>query len=237
MPASSPLAAKGLFITGTDTGVGKTVVACGLVRGLTRRGFRVEVMKPVASGALPTPQGLRSPDALALIEAAASRAPYPAVNPYCFEPAISPHIAADEVGIDVDTGTIMSRLQALAAGADWIVVEGAGGWLAPVSGRRTMGDLAQALGLPVLLVVALRLGCLNHAQLTRLAIAARGVRFAGGIANSPEAALERRAANLAALARLLGEAPLAVVPHEPEAAAALILESAAQQLEARLGAT
>ncbi len=125
-------------------------------------------------------------------------------------------------------------MQALAAGADWIVIEGAGGWLAPVSARQSMADLAQALGLPVLLVVGLRLGCLNHAQLTRLAIAARGVRFAGWIADGVDPALERRAENLAALARSLGEAPLAIVPHEA-GAASLTLAPAAQALELRLG--
>jgi dethiobiotin synthetase len=225
---------RGVFVTGTDTGVGKTVVACALVRGLRARGRKVEVMKPVASGAERTSAGLRSADALALIEAAGSAAPYTAVNPYCFEPAISPHIAADEARIAIDIGTIRHHMQALAAGADWIVVEGAGGWLAPVSEGRTMADLACALGLAVLLVVGLRLGCLSHAQLTRLAIAARGVPFAGWIADGVDPALERRAENLAALERLLGEAPLAVVPHEPGGAASLALGPAAQALEARL---
>ena len=125
------MGARGVFVTGTDTGVGKTVVACGLVRGLRAQGLRVSVMKPVASGAEPTPEGLRSADALALIEASGSRAPYEVVNPYCFEPAVSPHIAADEALIEIDIGTIVHHMRALAAGSDWILVEGAGGWLAP----------------------------------------------------------------------------------------------------------
>jgi dethiobiotin synthetase len=225
------MAGKGVFITGTDTGVGKTVVACALVRGLLSLDLKVQVMKPVASGALRTPQGLRSPDALALIEAAGSRAPYALVNPYCFEPAISPHIAAEDAGIDVDIPTIVRSFAQLGATADWVVVEGAGGWLAPVSDRQTLANVAQELRLPVLLVVGLRLGCLNHAQLTRLAIAARGVAFAGWIASSVEAASERRAENLAALERLLGEAPLAVLPHESDAGS-LVLGAAARRLTA-----
>ncbi len=227
------MSAKGVFITGTDTGVGKTVVACALVRGLRACGLSVAVMKPIASGAARTAQGLRSADALALIEAAASEAPYALVNPYCFEPAISPHIAADEAWISVDTDTIVSHYRTLGARADWVVVEGAGGWLAPVSGGETIADLARALALPVLLVVGLRLGCLNHAQLTRLAIAAAGLRFAGWIADGVDPAFERRAENLAALERRLGEAPLAVVPHAGDAAASLVLASAAQQLQER----
>jgi dethiobiotin synthetase len=225
------VSARGIFITGTDTGIGKTVVACALVRALRQRGWRVAVMKPVASGARPTPAGLRNDDALALIDAAAAETPYPDVNPYCFEPAVSPHIAAKEANITVDIGTIRSKYLAIAQGADWVVVEGAGGWLAPVSDYQTMADLAWALSLPALLVVGLKLGCLNHAQLTRLGIEGHGVSFAGWVASSVDGEMERCEENLAALERLLGEPPLAIVPHTSDApSVAAFPPSVVQQL-------
>lgn len=228
--------AQRIFVTGTDTGAGKTLVACGLVRGLRALGARVEVMKPIASGAARTPEGLRNGDALALIEAAATPSPYALVNPYCFEPAISPHIAAKEAMIEIDIGTIRGHCDALSRRADWVVIEGAGGWLAPVSERYAMADLALALEAPVALVVGLRLGCLNHAQLTRLAVAMRGVPFAGWIANEADPAMERRPENLASLERWLGEPALAVVRHQEATAGALILEDFAAALERRIRA-
>ena len=180
------MSVHGLFVTGTDTGVGKTVVACALVRGAAAApGLRVAVMKPVASGALRTPAGLRNEDALALAcQAARTSAAYEDVNPYCFEPPFR-HISPPK----------RSRSRLISAGssddyggsrpqADWVVVEGAGGWLAPISDRETMADLALALGVPALLVVGLKLGCLNHARLTRRAHRGRGVGFAGWVASA-----------------------------------------------------
>ncbi|HEX4649400.1 MAG TPA: dethiobiotin synthase [Steroidobacteraceae bacterium] len=226
--------AERIFVTGTDTGVGKTVVACALVRGLRALGARVEVMKPIASGAERTPEGLRSADALALIEAAGSPAAYALVNPYCFEPAISPHIAAKDAVIEIDIDTIREHCGALGRRADWVVIEGAGGWLAPVSERYTMADLALALEASVVLVVGLRLGCLNHAQLTRLAVALRGVPFAGWIANEVDRSMDRRPENLASLERLLGEPALAVVRHQGASPGALTLDEAAAALARRI---
>jgi dethiobiotin synthetase len=224
------MSARGIFITGTDTGVGKTVIACALVRALRASGRRVAVMKPVASGAQRTAQGLRNADALALMEAAGTQAAYEDVNPYCFEPPVSPHIAAKDAKIGVDTGLIRHKFDILSAEADWVVVEGAGGWFAPISEHQTMADLAWALSVPALMVVGLKLGCLNHAQLTRLGVEAHGVSFAGWIANGVERAMSRSAENLAALERLLGEPPLDFVPHAPADATALILTQAAQRL-------
>jgi dethiobiotin synthetase len=228
------MSGRGVFITGTDTGVGKTVVACALVRALRTRGARVAVMKPVASGAVATPEGLRNADALALMEAAASTAGYPDVNPYCFEPAVSPHIAAKEAGIEVDTGLIRRKFDALAADSDWVVVEGAGGWFAPISEHQTMADLAWALSVPALMVVGLKLGCLNHAQLTRLGVEAQGVSLAGWIASEVDPTMMRVAANLAALERLLGERPLAVLPHGADSRAPLALTQLAERLAQRV---
>ena len=225
------MSARAVFVTGTDTGVGKTVIACALVRGLIACGAKVAVMKPVASGSEPTPLGLRNADALALMAAAGTQAPYTQVNPFCFEPAISPHIAAEEAKITVDLGTIRHEFEQLAAGVDWVVVEGAGGWLAPVSHRHSMADLARALRIPVLLVVGVRLGCLNHAALTRQGIERSGVSFAGWVANHIDAHMARQPQNLATLERLLGEPPLAVVP--AGAAPGLALTEAAARLMQR----
>jgi dethiobiotin synthetase len=227
------MSARGLFITGTDTGVGKTVVACALVRAFAARGERVAVMKPIASGAERTPEGLRNADALLLMRAANLALDYAQVNPYCFEPAISPHIAADEARIEIDIGKLRMAYQALAAASDRVVIEGAGGWFAPVSAGETMADLALALGTPVVLTVGLRLGCQNHARLTRLAIGASGAKFAGWIASAPEPGFARAAENLATLEHSLGEPALAVVPFARENAAALALGDAAARLAAR----
>ena len=203
---------KGFFVTGTDTGVGKTVVSAALTRALVARGLRVAVMKPIASGSDPTPRGLRNSDALTLMAAANVPAPYEVVNPYCFEPPISPHIAAREAGVAIDLTLLRSRFGSLAAAGDCVIVEGAGGWLAPISDTETMADLAAALSLPALLVVGLRLGCLNHALLTRESLSTRGVAFAGWIANAIDPHFDRPAENLATLSARLGEPPLASVP-------------------------
>jgi len=227
--STSDIRPRGFFVTGTDTGVGKTVVATALTRALVARGRRVAVMKPVASGSDPTPEGLRNADALALIAAGNVAVPYEAVNPYCFLPPISPHIAAREAGVAVDLALLRARLDALAAGSDCVVVEGAGGWLAPISETAAIADLATTLGLPVLLVVGLRLGCLNHARLTREAIAARGAAFAGWVANAVDPGFERAAENLATLTAHLGE-PLARVAFMAAGQAAPELSEAAARL-------
>jgi dethiobiotin synthetase len=226
------MTARGVFITGTDTGVGKTVVACALVRGLRAQGLRVAVLKPVASGSQVTPHGLRNADALALAASAGYEGSYEELNPYCFEPPISPHIAAKEAGIEIDTSKIKHVYDALAARADWVVVEGAGGWFAPLNERQTMADIAWALTVPALVVVGMRLGCLSHAHLTRVGMEAHGVTFAGWVANALDPHFARPAENLATLARLLGGAPLAQVPWLARPEAALSLGEGAARLVA-----
>ena len=221
---------KSLFVTGTDTGVGKTVISAALTRAWVARGLRVAVMKPIASGSDPTPEGLRNSDALTLMAAANVPAPYDVINPYCFLPPISPHLAAREARAVIELPHLRSRFQLLAAASDCVVVEGAGGWLAPISDTATMADLAATLALPVLLVVGLRLGCLNHALLTRESLSARGATFAGWVANAIDPHFARPAENLATLTARLGEPPLACVPFLDRDTGAADLSEAAGKL-------
>lgn len=207
-------ASPGVFIAGTDTEVGKTHAGVSLIRTLVDAGRRVAPMKPVAAGAEPTADGLRNADALALAAAANVSVPYDRLNPYCLTAPVSPHIAAKEEGIRIETAHIARELDLLSRTADCVVVEGAGGWLAPISDRETMADVARALTLPVVLVVGLRLGCLNHAQLTARAIESSGLKLAGWVANQVDPHFERLAENQASLERLLGRPALAFIPHD-----------------------
>jgi dethiobiotin synthetase len=212
---------KGLFITGTDTGVGKTAIAAGLLAGLGACGLRTAAMKPVASGCRRTAAGLRNDDAELLQRTASIAADYAAVNPFAFEPAIAPHIAAASAGIEIDLQTIVDGFERLAAGAGAVVVEGAGGWLVPLGRDRTLADLAAALGLPVVLVVGVRLGCLNHALLSAESISRHGLPLAGWVANclDPEAkSVEENIADLAGRlqAPLLGKLPFLPAAPSPQ---------------------
>jgi dethiobiotin synthetase len=206
--------APGLFVAGTDTGVGKTRTAVAMVHALVRKGLEVAVMKPVAAGALAAADGLRNEDALALIAAANVRADYALVNPYCLRAPISPHLAAAEDGVSIDIARIVQTFGALAGRARCVVVEGAGGWLAPIGDRQTMADVARGLDLAVVLVVGLKLGCLSHAQLTARAIRADGLRLGGWIANQIDPGYERLAENISSLERLLQQPPLAFIAHQ-----------------------
>jgi len=219
--------AQGIFITGTDTGVGKTVVAAGLVRLLARQGRRVIGLKPVASGAEPTPQGLRNADALSLAAEGTVPVPYALTNPYCFEPPIAPHLAAAEAGVAVPFGNLARWYEQATADAEVAVVEGAGGWRVPLHPEGFLSDLPERLGLGVILVVGLRLGCLNHARLSFEVIERSGrCPFLGWIGNRIDPRFERLDGNLATLAELLGGPSLAVLPPlaeaTPEAVAGLL---------------
>ena len=171
------------FVTGTDTDVGKTLVSCALLHALARRHPRVVGMKPVAAGLIETPEGWDSEDAIALRTASTVRVPPALDNPVRLPDPLSPHIAAERAGTRIDIHHLVACQRELAQHADAMVVEGAGGFLVPLSPEHTGADLAQALGLPVLLVVGLRLGCLNHALLSAEAIRARGLTLAGWVAN------------------------------------------------------
>ena len=205
-----------LFVTGTDTGVGKTRVACGLLRAFAARDARVAGMKPVAAGTIDTPEGPRNADALALIAAAPAGMPYATVNPFVFSPAIAPHLAATEAGVQIDIGRILRCHAELATGRDVVVVEGAGGLLVPLDDRHSFADLAGALGGPVLLVVGLRLGCLNHALLTAEALRTRGLRLAGWVGTALDPGFERPHANIATLRQYITAPYWGTVRYRPE---------------------
>ncbi|HEU4664207.1 MAG TPA: dethiobiotin synthase [Dokdonella sp.] len=212
--------ARGLFVTGTDTGVGKTYASVALLRALRARGSLASGMKPVASGCEATPHGLRNEDALALIAASDPRPDYPTCNPFAFEPPIAPHLAARAVGIEVRLAPIRAAYEDLRARADRIVVEGVGGWMAPLSDHLMQADLARALGLDVVLVVGLRLGCINHALLSARAIAADGGRLAGWIANRIDPMMAVVEGNIATLRARIDAPLLGVLDHAPEGRAA-----------------
>ncbi|HET6631666.1 MAG TPA: dethiobiotin synthase [Rhodanobacteraceae bacterium] len=214
------MSAAGVFVAGTDTEVGKTFVACALLRALRERGLRASGMKPVASGSEPAPDGLRNPDALALLEASDPRPDYATCNPFAFAEPVSPHLAAPAHALEVTLAPIEAAYARLAAQADVVVVEGVGGWQAPLSPRLLASALPQALRLPVVLVVGLRLGCLNHAQLSARAILADGCPLLGWVANRIDAGMLRPDDNLAALRALLPAPCLGVVPAAADAAQA-----------------
>ncbi len=205
--------ARGVFVTGTDTGVGKTRVAVALIHALRAQGLRVAAMKPVAAGSAP---GELNEDVLALMQAVNVTADVRDVNPYAFAEPVAPHIAAHHAGVRIELAVIAEAYARLAAVADVVVVEGAGGWRVPLNEREDMANLAQRLGLPVLLVVGLRLGCLNHALLTAESIFNRQVPWAGWVGNHIDPSMAQQAANLEALHRRLPEPCLGVQHYEPD---------------------
>jgi dethiobiotin synthetase len=216
----------GLFVTGTDTAVGKTVVARLLVRSLVATGVRVAVMKPVAAGSFMTAQGLRNADAVGLIADSNVVMPYATVNPYCLAAPVSPHLAARDTGVVIELQRIRENYAKLRAAADCVIVEGAGGWLAPLNDTQFIADLAAALELPVLLVVGLRLGCLNHALLSVAAIRQRRQTLGGWIANQIDPDFGRMAENLATLQRHIGMPPITTVAYDRAAPGTVPLSAA-----------
>jgi dethiobiotin synthetase len=182
-------------------------------------------MKPVASGAVQTPEGLRNEDALTLQSAAGLRRSYELVNPYCFAPPVAPHLAALEAGVEISLDTLRTAYGELCQGADTVLVEGVGGWQVPLGPALELPDLARALELPVILVVGLRLGCLNHALLTARAVAADGLELAGWVANAVDPSFERPEANVATLEAELHAPLLARLPHAPEMSSDALVEA------------
>ena len=204
----------GWYLSGTDTGIGKTYVACALVRALVAEGAPVRAMKPVASGANETTHGLRNDDALALLEALPAPKPsYADVNPYALRQAIAPHLAAAIDGVSIDPAAIASRFRSLASDGATMVIEGVGGWSVPLGGDAMQSDLVRALGLPVLVVVGLRLGCINHALMTARAIRADRCAFGGWIGNRIDPDLAHADDVIATIAKYLGQ-PVAIVARD-----------------------
>ena len=204
----------GCFVTGTDTGVGKTLVSTGLLHALAPHHPRVVGMKPVAAGVVPWGDDWASEDANALRSASTLAVASELDNPVLLPDPLSPHIAAARAGVQIDLNAIVRSYQALAAQADAVVVEGAGGFHVPLTDTQTGADLAQALALPMVLVVGLRLGCLNHALLTAEAIRSRGLTLAGWVANRVDPDMEAVEDNIAYLRARLGAPLLADVPYQ-----------------------
>lgn len=208
---------RAYFLTGTDTEVGKTFITCALLHRAARDGLRAAGLKPVAAG---TDAAGRNEDVEAIRTASNLKLPDATINPYCFAAAVAPHIAAAESGVAIEFATIRTACASARQAADLLIVEGVGGFRVPLGSDGDSADLAVALGLPVILVVGLRLGCINHALLTAEAIAARGLVIAGWVANHIDPAMARFAENLATLSELLPAPLLGVVPHAPSGGAA-----------------
>jgi len=213
------------FIAGTDTDVGKTTIAAGLLHAARLQGLSTLGAKPVASGCSATAKGLRNADALALIDESSVKLAYEEVNPFAFEPAIAPHVAAREAGVALEVPALLKAMRhVLDQGADFTLVEGAGGWRVPLSDHANLSDLAIALKLPVILVVGVRLGCINHALLSAEAIARDGLQLAGWVANIIEPRTARLEENLASLAERLPAPCLGRVPKLKVATADAVAE-------------
>lgn len=206
------------FVAGTDTGVGKTFVSCLLLEAARQRALRTLALKPLAAGCEEQDGELRNEDALQLQQHMTQPLDYEQINPFALRAAIAPHLAAQQEGRRL----LVSRMAGLVRGAlmepaDFTVVEGAGGWYVPLNERETMADLVRELQLPVILVVGLRLGCLNHALLTARAIAQEGLPLAGWVANIIDPDMSEPAANIQTLQQRLSAPCLGVIPFSPGA--------------------
>ncbi len=204
---------NGYFITGTDTECGKTEIALGLMHLLQGGGRSVVGMKPVASGAVVTEDGLRNDDAQRILQQCSIPVPYDLINPYAFAPPIAPHLAAGQTGQKISFELILECQERLSTLADMVVVEGVGGWRVPLGPDGDVSDLALALGLPVILVVGVRLGCINHALLSVDAIKSKGLTLAGWVANVMDPEMLELDANLDTLQREIDVPCLGVAPN------------------------
>ena len=209
---------KNFFITGTDTDVGKTFVTCALIEALKARGVRAMPMKPVAAGTINIDGIDINADVAALREVSGSNAALRDINPYCFNAPIAPHLAAQHENVLIEMHVIRAAFERLKADADTLLVEGAGGFLVPLSASQSMAEIPAALKLQVMLVVGMRLGVLNHALLTVEAIRARGLTLVGWVANTPVAggAMLAFDENLATLTRMIAAPLLGTVPFETQ---------------------
>jgi len=203
---------KAFFITGTDTGVGKTLVTCALIHACGKSGMDAVGLKPVAAGCELTDQGLRNEDALLIQSAMTTPLSYPQVNPVALAPAIAPHLAARQSGQTIQLSSLVNHCRAICDVHSPVFIEGAGGWRVPLNDRQGLSDLAVALNLPVILVIGVRLGCLNHAALTRQAIMTDGLPLVGWVANVIDPDMPCQQENIDTLHQIMQSPPLAVLP-------------------------
>ena len=235
--STTPTGAVGLFVAGTDTGVGKTLISAALLHALAAHYPRVVGMKPVAAGTELIDGVQTNDDVLALRAASTVQVDSALDNPVLLPDPVSPHIAAQRAGVQITVAQLVNAYQALCQHADAVVVEGAGGFLVPLSDTETGADLAQALALPVVMVVGLRLGCLNHALLTAQAIAASGLTLVGWVANHVDPTMLAQADNISYLrhqfATRYGAPLLASVPYQPNPNANTIQISLPRPLDVR----
>jgi len=203
---------NGIFVTGTDTGCGKTEVALALLAALRQSGLAVLGMKPIASGCERTLEGLQNEDARRLQTQGSRQVAYELINAYAFQPPVAPHIAADRAGVKIELEVITTAAERLASESDFLVVEGIGGWRVPLGSTLAVSDLPPALGFPVVLVSGIRLGCINHSLLTVESIRMSGARLAGWVANQIDPDMPARDENLATLTDLIDAPCLGLIP-------------------------
>ncbi|AQU83492.1 MULTISPECIES: dethiobiotin synthase [unclassified Halomonas] len=214
------------FVTGTDTDAGKTLATSALLCAARERKLSTLGLKPIASGSLMTPDGLRNSDALALQAQSTPLVEYTTVNPWAFAPAIAPHLAAQEAGVELNMDSIVATLRDTLSNTsrDLTLIEGAGGWRVPLNADEDFSDIPRALQLPVILVVGLKLGCLNHARLTAEVISSDGLTLVGWVGSVVDPGFaadhERFEANIALLKSALAAPCLGVIPHLDSAEAA-----------------
>jgi dethiobiotin synthetase len=207
------MAKQWLFITGTDTDVGKTLVGCGFLAAANQQGLRTAAIKPVAAGCEVTEQGMTNTDALQLQAAASHKLSYQQINPIALEPAIAPHIAAAEAGVRMSVSRLVGYCRGVSLmPVDMVVIEGAGGWRVPINSRETLADVARELNCAVIVVVGMRLGCLNHALLTMEVIRRDGLQIAGWVANILDEEMPRLEENIDTLKQCINEPCLGTVP-------------------------
>jgi dethiobiotin synthetase len=221
--------AKVYFVAGTDTGVGKSITAAAILHGANERGLKTMGLKPIAAGCEATEHGLRNDDALLLQRYSSIELPYDVINPVALKLAIAPHLAAEHEGRSLN----LARLEGLCRGAlmhrpDLALVEGAGGWRVPINARHTLAHLAQVLDLPVILVIGLKLGCINHALLTVEAIRADGLTVAGWVINQVDPHMDYAQENIASIAQRIAAPCLGVIPYLGDAAS---VEDAAAHID------
>ncbi|CAH9019370.1 dethiobiotin synthase [Candidatus Nitrosacidococcus sp. I8] len=222
--------AKGFFVTGTDTGIGKTWISVGLITYFKQQGFQVAGMKPVASGCISTPLGICNEDALLLRDHSSISLTYPQVNPHNLSLPIAPHLAAQHQNTQIDLKIIQNHFDDIVIKSDVIIIEGVGGWMVPINQKQTMVEVAQLFKLPIILVVGMRLGCLNHALLTSESILKSGLPLAGWIANQVQPQMDWVEENIHSLREHLSAPLLGIIPYLDQLTAEKISEHLSLEL-------